>query len=295
MKIKIAKTNINSILWEIVLLIIVIIPSILCLLPLIHVLAISLSGEGPANANAVGLWPIDFNIRAYAEVVRDQKMLDSTIMSLKRVLLGVTFNMVFTTLLAYPLSHEKEEFPMRNIYMWLVFFTMLFSGGLIPYYILIKQLNLMNTIWVLIFPGIPVFNVIIMMNFFRQLPKEIKEAAKIDGANHFTILSNIVLPLSLPVVATLVLFCFVGHWNEWFNGILFMNDVSRYPLQSYLQTLVSVMNEAPNIEEAKRMAAISRRSLLFARIFISMVPIMIVFPFLQKYYKSGLVIGSVKG
>lgn len=295
MKIKIAKTNINSILWEIVLLILVIIPSILCLLPLIHVLAISLSGEGPANANAVGLWPIDFNIRAYAEVVRDQKMLDSTIMSLKRVLLGVTFNMVFTTLLAYPLSHEKEEFPMRNIYMWLVFFTMLFSGGLIPYYILIKQLNLMNTIWVLIFPGIPVFNVIIMMNFFRQLPKEIKEAAKIDGANHFTILSNIVLPLSLPVVATLVLFCFVGHWNEWFNGILFMNDVSRYPLQSYLQTLVSVMNEAPNIEEAKRMAAISRRSLLFARIFISMVPIMIVFPFLQKYYKSGLVIGSVKG
>ncbi len=295
MNTKSIKRDRNAILWEIILLIFILVPTILCLLPLIHVLAISLSGEGPANANAVGLWPIDFNTKAYAEVLRDPKMLNSTWISLKRVALGVTFNMVFTTLLAYPLSHEKEDFPMRNIYMWFVFFTMLFSGGLIPYYILMKQLNLMDTIWALIFPGVPVFNVIIMMNFFRQLPKEVKEAATIDGASHFTILSGIILPLSLPVAATLVLFCFVGHWNEWFNGILFMNNVTRYPLQSYLQTLVSVMNEAPNIEEAKRMAAISRRSLLFARIFISMVPIMIVFPFLQKYYKSGLVIGSVKG
>ncbi len=269
--------------------------AILCVLPIVHILAISFSENGPANANLVGFWPIGFNLKAYAEATVDKKMWTALNQTLLRTAVGVPINMVLTILCAYPLSHSKEKFPMRSVYSGYIMFTMLFSGGLIPSYILINQLNLMNTIWALVLPGIPVFNVIIMMNFFRQIPEEMKEAASMDGASHARILVSIILPVSGAVLATLTLFSFVGHWNAWFDALIYMRDLDKYPLQNYIQTQVFRMTISPDLEEAKRLAFISRRSLLFARIMVSIVPIMIIYPFLQKYFQSGIVLGAVKG
>ena len=269
--------------------------AVLCILPILHLLAVSLSSNGPANANLVGIVPIGFNLKSYEEVLRDEKMLIAMWQSIKRVAIGVPVNMILTLLAAYPLSLKKEHFPLRWVYSGILIFTMLFSGGLLPSYILINKLGLMNNIFALILPGIPVFNVIIMMNFFRQLPSELTEAAFIDGAGHFKILMKIYIPLSGAVFATLVLFSFVGHWNSWFDGLIYMRELEKYPLQTYIQSLVARMTTSPDLEEAKRLAFLSRRSLLFARIFVSIVPVIVVYPFLQKYYKTGLVIGAVKG
>ena len=265
-----------------------------CILPFIHILALSFSGEHPANANLVGLWPMEFNLKAYQEVFKDERLLGSMWVSIQRVFLGVAVNMVLTVLVAFPLSYDKEKFPTRNVYLWFVIFTMLFSGGLIPIYMLMRQMDLMNTLWSLILPGIPVFNVIILMNFFRQLPKEIEESAIMDGATHFVLLRRIFLPLSLPAIATLVLFCTVGHWNSWFDGLIYM-DAKRYPIQTYIQVLVAKTSEAMSFEESKRLALVSRRSLLAAKLIVAILPILIVYPYLQKYFKTGMVLGAVKG
>lgn len=272
-----------------------ILSAVLCLLPLLHLLAVSFSANGPASANQVGLIPVGFNVQSYIEVFRDQRMMVSILQSIRRVLVGVPINMALTLLAAYPLSVEKHQFPMRGFYSAVIVFTMLFSGGLIPTYVLINQLGLMNNLLALVLPGVPVFNVIIMLNFFRQLPKELSEAAFVDGAGHFVIMSRIYIPLSGAVFATLVLFCFVGHWNAWFDGLLYMRELDKYPLQTYIQSLVNGISSAPDMEEAKRFVALSRRSLLFARIVVSILPILIIYPYLQKYYKTGLVIGAVKG
>ena len=269
--------------------------AVICVLPVLHILAVSFSANGPANANLVGLWPVQFNLLAYKEVAKDSKMVAALIQSIRRILLGVPVNMLLTILCAYPLSYQKEEFPLRSLYSGIVIFTMLFSGGLIPYYILINRLGLMDTLWALVLPGIPVFNVIIMMNFFRQIPPEIREAASIDGAGHFSILIRIILPISGAVISTLTLFCFVGHWNAWFDALIYLKDAAKQPLQNYIRTQIVRLSTSPDLEEAKRLAFIARRSLLFARIFVSIIPILIVYPFMQKYFRKGIVIGAVKG
>lgn len=274
---------------------ILILAAVSCLLPLLHMLAVSLSSSAAASSNSVGLIPVGFNIDSYMEAFKDTKMVNSVWISIKRVGIAIPINMVLTVLAAYPMSFNKEEFPMRNFYSGVIIFTMLFGGGMIPSYILINKLGLMDNIFALILPGIPVFNVIIMMNFFRQLPKELKEAAFLDGANHIQILIKLYIPLSGAVFATLVLFCFVGHWNSWFDGLIYMNDVDKYPLQTYLQSHLSKISSSPSLEESLRMAVISKRSLLFAKIVLSIIPFLILFPSLQKYYKTGLVIGAVKG
>jgi putative aldouronate transport system permease protein len=268
--------------------------AIICFLPLLHVIAISFSENAAANANQVGIIPVGFNFRAYVEAFRDTKMIAAMLQSVKRIFLGVPFNMFMTVICAYPLSHNSKDFPMRTLYSALVVFTMLFNGGLIPTYILMTRLRLMNNIWALVLPGIPVFNVIIMMNFFRQIPREMQEAASIDGASHITTLVRIILPMSGAVMATLTLFCFVGHWNAWFDALLYMKDTARYPLQNYIRTQIARI-AATDMEEARRLAEISRRALLFAKLFVSMMPIIVIYPFLQKYFKTGIVIGAVKG
>jgi len=153
----------------------------------------------------------------------------------------------------------------------------------------------MDTLWALVLPGIPVFNVIIMMNFFRQIPPEIREAGSIVGAGHFSILIRIILPISGAVISTLTLFCFVGHWNAWFDALIYLKDAAKQPLQNYIRTQIVRLSTSPDLEEAKRLAFIARRSLLFARIFVSIIPILIVYPFMQKYFRKGIVIGAVKG
>lgn len=274
--------------------------AIVCLLPIINVLAISFSSSAKASAGLVGLVPLEFNLQSYKYALTKPQFLTSFLTSVKRVILGLVINMTCTVLTAYPLSKSSRELKGRNIYAWFMFITMVFSGGLIPQFMVVNQLNLMNTIWALILPGaVPVFNVIILMNFFKQIPKEIQESAMMDGAGHLRILAQLYLPLSLPSLATITLFTVVGHWNEWFAGMIYMTDPANYPLQTYLQSIIVVRDTAllatASKETLEMMSTVSDRTLKSAQIFIAAAPILAVYPFVQKYFMKGLTVGSVKG
>ncbi len=270
--------------------------SLLCLLPIIHVLAISLSSSTAASAGEVSFWPVEFNLISYSFVLKKTEFWRSLIVTFKRVILGVTVNMILTIITAYPLSKDKKDFRARMVYVWIFVFTMLFSGGLIPTYMVVRSLGLLDKIWALILPGaLPVFNVVLLLNFFRSLPREIEESALIDGASHWKILWLIYVPISLPAIATLIVFSIVGHWNSWFDGMIYMNNASKYPLQTYLQTLVvqpssQIMTKAT----AEMLRHISERTVKSAQIFIGAIPVLMVYPFLQKYFMTGIVLGSVK-
>ena len=270
---------------------------LVCLAPFAHMLAVSTSSVAAANANIVSFLPVDFTLEAYAEALSDAQILSSLKMSGLRVLLGMGIQMVFTILAAYPMSRENKAFPGRKVYVVLIVFTMLFSGGLVPTYMLVvNQLKLANTVWALVLPNaVPVFNLIILMNFFRQIPKEIEEAAIVDGAGHVTLLTRIYLPLSVNALLTLVLFACVGHWNAWFDGQIYMRDTIYYPLSTYLRVTSDRIQNVSTMEDARLLMRISPRTMLMSYTVICTIPIVLVYPFLQRYVKSGLVLGSVKG
>lgn len=268
-----------------------------CLLPLINVLAISFSSKPAAAAGFVTLWPVEFTLDSYEHAFAKQEFITAFFVSIERVALGFIVNMVLTILVAYPLAKEKLEFSARNIYAWFFIVTMLFGGGLIPTYMVVRYTGLIDTIWALVLPGaVPVFNVILLMNFFRGLPKEIEEAAFIDGAGYWKTLLKVVLPLSLPSLATISLFVLVGHWNAWFDGLIYMNSTGNWPLQSYLRSIIinsDTMMSAS--DELASMANVSNRTFNAAQVFLAAVPVLAIYPLLQKYFMKGLVMGSVKG
>lgn len=274
--------------------------AILCLLPILNVLALSFSSSAAAAAGKVKLWPVDFTLYSYRYALTKPQFLTSFWISVKRVALGLVVNMLCTVLAAYPLSKNKLQLTGRSVYAWFFFFTMIFSGGLIPWYTVIRQTGLMDTLWGVILPGaVPVYNVIILLNFFRQLPKELSEAAYVDGAGEMCILFKLYLPLSLPSLATLTLFVAVGHWNSWFDGLILMKSPENYPLQTYLRNLLVVKDMATmstkSTTELQELAKVSDRTLRASQIFIASLPILAVYPFVQKYFMKGLVMGSVKG
>lgn len=266
-----------------------------CLFPLLNMVAISFSDKAAASANMVGLVPVDFTTSAYKTLLGESQFWVSFWISIKRVFLGTIINMILTILLAYPLSKSKREFKGHDVYMYIVIFAMLFSGGMIPIYLTIKSYGLLNSIWALILPGaVPVFNVILLMNFFKGVPKSLEEAAAIDGASKLTILLQIYLPISMPALATIILFCIVNHWNDFFSGLVYMNKTSMYPLQTYIQQLSVDMSQITDPEQLKRFAQVSNKTLDAAKIVVSTIPLLIIYPFLQKYFVSGIVIGAVK-
>lgn len=271
--------------------------ALVCIIPLIHIAAVSFSSSSAAAANKVILWPVDFSLSSYQYVAKRAAFWQSMLISVERVILGGAINLLLTILVAYPLSKEKNEFRFRSFYAWVFFITMLFGGGLIPWYMVIRQMGLLDKIWALILPGaVPVFSVILLLNFFRQVPKELCEAAFIDGAGHWTTLWKVYVPVSTPALATIMLFALVGHWNSWFDGLLLMNNPKNYPLQSYIQTIVVQRNYGSmSREEVQQLATISDRTLRSAQIFMGSLPIIAVYPFLQKYFVKGIVLGSVKG
>lgn len=269
----------------------------ICIFPIIHVLAVSFSSVSAAESGQVKLWPVGFNTNAYKFVLTKDAYMNSLLVSLKRVLLGTAVNMAAIVTVAYPLSKEVTAFRMRTVYVWIFFFTALFGGGLIPTYMVVKETGLINTLWALILPGaVPVFSVVLLLNFFRGLPKELEESALIDGAGHFTIMWRIYVPLSLPAMMTLLLFAMVNHWNAWFDAIIYMNSPDRYPLQAYLQTIV-VEQDATALAglDEKQLSELSNRTFNAAQIFLGALPVLLVYPFLQKYFMKGIVLGSVKG
>ena len=275
--------------------IIVIAMTLSCLLPLINMVAISLSSSNAVASNQVGLLPVDFTVTTYQKLLNDSQFWASFWISVKRVILGTAINMVFAITMAYPLSKSKFRFPAREIYIKVIIFAMLFSGGIIPLFMVVSKLNLVDTIWALVLPGaVPVFNVILLINFFKGVPDSLDEAARIDGASTLTILTKVYLPVSLPALATIALFSIVYHWNDYFSGLLYMNKASLYPLQTYIQQLTVDITQITDTEQLKQLATMSNRAFNATKIVVSTIPLLVIYPFLQKYFVSGIVIGAVK-
>ncbi|WP_219836219.1 carbohydrate ABC transporter permease [Paenibacillus sp. R14(2021)] len=268
-----------------------------CLLPIVNVLALSLSTSAAVGSGQVKLWPVDFNLNSYAFVLGKPEFGRAFMISVLRVAVGVPLNMLLTVLIAYPLSKERRDFRFRGLYAWYFVVTMLFSGGLIPWYMTIKMTGIIDTFWALILPGaVPVMNVILLLNFFKSLPDEIEEAGLMDGAGRWQALWRIAVPLSAPAIATLTLFCIVNHWNSWFEGLILMNRPENYPLQSYLQTVI--VNRDLSLMSAvdiTKWSMISDRTSRAAQVIVALLPVLLVYPFLQRYFADGIVMGSVKG
>ncbi|MCL6605126.1 MAG: carbohydrate ABC transporter permease [Paenibacillus sp.] len=273
--------------------------SLLCILPFINMLAVSFSSGAAVSAGNVTFWPVDFTTKPYEFALSGGEFFTSLWVSVKRVVLGTILNLVLMVLAAYPLSKSKQKLMGRNFYMGFFFVTMLFNGGLIPNYLVVVKMGLIDSIWSLILPGaLPVFSMIILMNFIRGLPEEIEESAIIDGAGPLQILVRILLPLLKPALATVGLFSIVGHWNSWFDGIIYMNNPTNYPLQSYLQTLLQSFEQImlkSGTDYTKLLSMMNARTGRAAQMFLGAIPILLVYPFLQKYFTKGLVLGSVKG
>lgn len=274
---------------------IVILMTLCCLLPLLNTLAISFSNNSAVNANQVGILPVGFTLSSYKKLLEDNQFWRSAWISVLRVVLGTGLNMLMMILLAYPLSRSKNRFASRDIYMKLIIFAMLFNGGLIPGYIIVSKLHLLNTIWALVLPGaVPVFNVILLMNFMKGLPEALEEAAVIDGASEWTILTRVVLPISKPGLATMALFCIVNHWNDYFQGLIYIRTPSKYPLQTYIQQLTIDVSQITDTQQLIYFMTISTRTLNAAKIVVATVPLLVIYPFLQRYFVTGIVIGAVK-
>lgn len=280
---------------------IVILLTLSCLIPLLNVVSLSLSSSQAAAANRVGLWPVEFTFAAYERIMNDSQFWRSFGISVFRVVAALILNLFLIITLAYPLSKSKEVFYSRKFFMNLIIFAMLFNGGMIPTYLIVRNLGLINSVWSLILPGaVPLGSVILVMNFFRGVPKSLEESALLDGANSWTVLTRIYVPISLPSLATVSLFSIVGSWNDFFGGLIYMTKVENYPLMTYIQSLsVNIAETLRNSagmssEQLQSLLAVSNRNLNAAKIVIAIIPLLVIYPFLQKYFVQGIVVGAVK-
>jgi putative aldouronate transport system permease protein len=264
--------------------------------PFVHVAASSLSlpsllvkHQGPV------IWPLGFTTAAYRMVLANPLILSGYANTLLYVLTGTAVNMVVTCTGAYVLS--RRGLLLRNVLMFMAVFTMFFSGGLIPYYLQVKALGLTDTRWALIFPpALNTFNLIVMRTYFLGQPESLEESARIDGAGDVTILLRIVLPLAIPVVAVMVLFYGVGHWNSWFNAMIFLRRRDLYPLQLFLREILiasSTYDMTTEVSGADK--ELVGETVKYATIMVATLPILSVYPFLQRYFVQGLMIGALKG
>ena len=219
----------------------------------------------------------------------------SFLISVLRILSGTSLNMILVILTAYPLSKTARVFKGRTVFIWFFVFAMLFDGGLIPLFFVVRSLGLLNTLGALILPNaVPIFSVILMMNFFRNVPKELEESAVIDGASHWRVLWHIYIPLSLPAIATLTLLSAVNHWNAWFDGLIYMTDSANYPMQTFLRTVIVTLDLTQVGINPQDLQRLSDRAIRGAQIIVATVPILIVYPFLQRYFIAGIKLGAVK-
>ena len=278
---------------------VIITSGLICFLPLINIVSISFSGSAAVTANRVGLLPVDFTLAAYKKILEDMQFWKSFMISVVRVFVTLILNLVLIVPMAYVMTKSKREFKARNIYMNLLIFAMLFNGGMIPTYIVVKDLGLLDSIWALILPGaVPIFSVILLMNFFKGIPKALEEAAVIDGATPLDVLLKIMVPCAKPALATVSLFSVVGSWNDFFGGLIYMRKVEDYPIMTYIQSLninlQELMEQSVTSSTLENITELSNRNLNAAKIVVAVIPLLLIYPFLQKYLISGLVMGSVK-
>lgn len=293
------KKSKSRIAFEIINYIIISFLTLSCIVPILNILAFSFSSSQAIIENRVGLWPVDFTLQAYKYVMNNSRFWMSMLITLERVVLGVLLNVVLIVLVAYPLSKSELKFPARKYYVAFMLCVMLFSGGMMPTYFIVAKTGLIDTIWSLVLPGaVPIFSCIVLLNFFRGVPEELEESAVLDGANPFQILVKIFLPISKPSIATVTLFSLITHWNSWFDGLIYSNHTENYPMQSYLQTLVvttASSMENMDVDTMLNRINVNETNMQSAQIFISIIPLMLIYPFLQKYFTKGLTLGSVKG
>ncbi|MNO58112.1 L-arabinose transport system permease protein AraQ [compost metagenome] len=279
--------------WQAVVYFILILLSLVCLLPFLYVVAVSVTPESEVLRRGIVIIPESFTFIAYKEVFISHGIGQAYKITLFRTIVGTLLNVFFTVIAAYPLS--KKYLPGRSPFLLFIVFTMMFGGGLIPTYLLVRSLGLLNSPWVLIIPHlISAFNLVIIKGFFEQLPAEIEESARVDGASELQSLWRIILPLSLPVLSTISLFYAVGHWNSYFDAIVYINDSNLMPLQVILRNIL--LNVATqSADSLANTGAVSTFAIQMAAVVVTTVPILIVYPFMQKHFTKGVLLGSVKG
>lgn len=271
---------------------------LIVLYPLIYIVSASLSNSSAVISGRVWLWPVEPTLEAYRAVFKHRLIWSGFGNSLFYTVFGTLLNVVITVLAAYPLS--RKDFYGRNFFMFLFAFTMMFSGGLIPSYLLVKDLGMLNTRWALIVPqALVVWNTIIAVTYFRTtIPDELLEAAQLDGCSDIRFLASVVLPLSGPILAVLALFYAVGHWNQYFNALIYLNDKSLFPLQLVLREIL-IQNEVDAAMLADVDAMVARQGLRellkYALIVVATVPVLAIYPFVQRHFIRGIMIGSLKG
>lgn len=278
---------------------VVILLALLCLFPIWNMVCMSFSSSTMVMANKVTLFPREFTLEAYKLILKDLQFFRSFGISVLRVCLALVINLTMIVLTAYPLSKTVREFNGRNIVMSIMVVAMLFSGGMIPNYLLLKELKMTNTIWALVLPSaVPISNMIMTMNFMTAIPSSLEEAAIIDGASPLQVLTRIILPCSKPSMATMALFSIVGHWNDFEGGLIYMSKQEKYPMMTYIQSLqvnLSMMLEDSMDPEAlEKLLEVTGKNLNAAKVVVATIPLMLIYPFLQKYLIHGIVMGAVK-
>ena len=277
----------------------VILLALLCLLPIWNMICMSFSSSTMVIANKVTLLPKEFTLEAYKRILNDSQFFVSFGRSVLRVVLALVINLTMIVLLAYPLSKTVREFNGRNVVMSIMIVAMLFSAGMIPNYLLLKELKMINTIWALVLPGaVPISNMIMTMNFMIAIPNSLEEAAILDGASPLQVLTRVILPCSKPSLATMALFSIVGHWNDFQSGLVYMTKQEKYPLMTYIQTLNANLNTLleDNLDPVvmEKLMEVTGKNLNAAKVVVATIPLMLIYPFLQKYLIHGIVMGAVK-
>lgn len=271
--------------------------ALVALFPFYQTVLLSVSKQGDIYKQTVYLYPEHIDFSAYRYLLKEGNVLGGLLVTVFITVVGTTISLALTTAAAYALS--KKNLPGRKLLNALILFTMYFSGGLIPYFLTVKNLGLQDSIFSMILPvALNTYNLILMKSFFVNLPAGLEEAAKIDGANDLYILFKIVLPISTPILATMTLFYAVERWNEWYNGMLFITDTNKYPLQLILRNTIinasSLINNSVGAAMAEKMGTAYSDSIKSAMIVITALPILLVYPKLQKHFATGIMIGSIK-
>jgi putative aldouronate transport system permease protein len=272
---------------------------IACLMiyPLIYVLSASFSNPARTVLGDIWLFPKELTLDLYVKVFQNEKILIGYRNTIIYTVFGTFINLLFSVMIAYPLS--RKDFYGRNMITVFIMITMFFSGGMIPTYLLVKDLGMLDTIWAIVLPGaVSVYNVIIMRTFFQSIPNELYEAASIDGCGNISFLLKIVMPLSMPIIAVMTLFYGVGHWNAYFDSLIYLNDESKFPLQLFLRQMLiqedmSGMSSASDNAISEHLMQIE--GLKYAVVIVASLPMLVLYPFLQKYFVKGVMIGSIKG
>ncbi len=270
---------------------------LICVMPVLHIFAVSFSSIDAVYSNHVTFWPIGFNMDNYNLVLNDAQFFRSYLVTIIRSAMGLVFSLLVTVLAAYPLAQKEGNFPARPFFVAYFMGAMLFTGGMVPTYLAVKNTGILDTIFALVLPcAVSTYNTILMMNFIKGIPDALSESAFLDGAGHFTTLFRVILPLCMPSIATISLFIILQHWNSWFDGMLYINNMNLKPLQTYLRSVVivdaSISDTSGYLEDM--IANANADGSNGAKIFLALLPTLCIYPFLQKHFAKGIVRGSVK-